>query len=134
MDQDKQLEQLVLTCIDTAQAMLEEYGMVVPFGIRAFNDSDDLKMNCPADKNPADNMDRQIEHVVKELKSFLETEPVFATALVTDLETGDEKGVGLQVETSESAVLFVYPYTKKIDKWVIEEPIQTQQLLATVFS
>jgi len=50
VDQQKQIEKLVLTCIDTAKAMLDEYEQVVPFGIRAFNDSEDLKMNCPGDK------------------------------------------------------------------------------------
>lgn len=133
MDQDKQIEQLVLTCIDTAKAMLDEYGLVVPFGIRAFNDSDDLKMNCPADKNPEDNLDIQVDRIVSELKEFVANEDIFATALVTDLEAGDEQGVGLQVETEISSVLFVYPYTRENDGWVISGPIQTDQLLTTVF-
>ncbi|NOX08184.1 MAG: hypothetical protein GXP22_01630 [Gammaproteobacteria bacterium] len=133
MDQDKKIEQLVLTCIDTAKAMLDEYGLVVPFGIRSFNDSNDLKMNCPADKNPEDNMDLQVDYIVAELKEFVVNEDVFATALVTDLEAGDEKGVGLQIETAMSSVLFVYPYVKDNDEWLISDPIQTDQLLVTVF-
>lgn len=134
MDQDKQIEQLVLTCIDTAKAMLDEYGLVVPFGIRSFNDSDDLKMNCPADKNPEDNLSIQVDRIVSELKEFVLSEDIFATALVTDLEAGNEKGVGLQIETELSSVLFVYPYIKENDEWVISDPIQTDQLLTTVFT
>ena len=34
MDQQKQIEQLVLLCIDTAKEMLKEYKVIVPFGIR----------------------------------------------------------------------------------------------------
>ena len=133
MDQEKQIEQLVLTCIDTAREMLKEYGVIIPFGIRSFNDSEDLKMNCPADKMPEGDSLKQVDNVVSELKDFVAHENIFATAYVTELEADDEKGIGLQIETTESSVLFVYPYSKKDDEWNIEEPIQTNQLLATVF-
>ena len=46
MEQQKQIEQLVLLCIDTAKEMLKEYNAIIPFGIRTFNDSEDMKMNC----------------------------------------------------------------------------------------
>ena len=133
MDQQKQLEQMVLACIDTAKAMLNEYKMVIPFGLRAFEDSEDMKMSCPAEKNPDAGWEEQIEMVVSELKEHVATENISATVLVTELAADDEKGIGLQIETMMSSVLFVYPYKKTDDEWVIEEPIQTDQLLATVF-
>jgi len=71
--------------------------------------------------------------VVAELKEFVLNEEISATVLVTELESEGEKAIGLQVETDLSQVLFVYPYRKKDDDWVIDEPIQTEQLLATVF-
>lgn len=138
MDQEKLMENLVVTCLDTAKAMLDEYKMVIPFGIRAFKEGDDLKMNCPGDKNPEANFDKQIEMVVDELKIFVQNEQIFATALVTELENGNEKAIGLQIETAQSPVLFVYPFYrskehKEGEKWIIDEPIQTDQLLTTVF-
>ncbi|MDX2506514.1 MAG: hypothetical protein QNL62_18825 [Gammaproteobacteria bacterium] len=133
MDQEKLMENLVVTCLDTAKAMLDEYKMVIPFGIRAFKESDDLKMNCPGDKKPEANFDKQIEMVVGELKTFVQNEPIYATALVTELESGDEKAIGMQIETEQSPVLFVYPFHKESEQWIIDEPIQTDQLLATVF-
>ena len=133
MDQEKVIESLVLTCVDTAKAMLDEYGVVVPFGIRAFNDSDDLKMNCPADEQRDDDWIEQINNVVSELKGFVAEESIFATALVTELASDGETGIGLQIETELSSVLFVYPFKKQDDEWKIDEPIQTDQLLATVF-
>jgi hypothetical protein len=133
VDQQKQIENLVLTCIDTARAMLDEYQQVIPFGIRAFNDSEDMKMNCPGDKKPEADWNEQIEMVVAELKEFVLSEKIYATALVTELESEGEKAIGLQVETEMSQVLFVYPYRKEAEDWVIDEPIQTEQLLATVF-
>ena len=133
MDQEKVIESLVLTCVDTAKAMLDEYGVVVPFGIRAFNDSDDLKMNCPADEQRDDDWTEQINNVVSELKGFVAEESIFATALVTELASDGETGIGLQIETELSSVLFVYPFKKQDDEWKIDEPIQTDQLLATVF-
>jgi len=133
MDQQKQIEQMVLSCIDTAKAMLDEYGMVVPFGIRSYTDKEDMKMNCPLENNPDEGWNEQIERVVSELKTFVRDENIFATALVTDLEADGETGIGLQIETELSSVLFVYPYSRKNDEWCIEEPVQTDQLLSTVF-
>lgn len=133
MDLEKQLEKMVLACLDTAQAMLDEYEAVVPFGLRAFNDSEDMKMNCPAEENTTADWNQQIEDVVSELKEFVRTENITATVLVTSLQSDEESGVGLQIETEMSSVLFIYPYKKENDKWVIDEPIQTEQLLATVY-
>ncbi|VAW72574.1 hypothetical protein MNBD_GAMMA10-1682 [hydrothermal vent metagenome] len=134
VDQQKKIEQMVLSCIDTAKAMLEEYEQVIPFGIRAFSDSDDLKMNCPADKNPQAGWSEQIDLVVSELRGFVSNDAICATALVTELESGAEKGLGVQVETELSSVLFVYPFRKQDDEWHIEEPVKTDQLLTTVYS
>ncbi len=133
MENDKKLEQLVLTCIDTAKAMLDEYGVVVPFGIRAYHDSDDLKMNCPGDNEPDAEWDEQINRVVSELKEFVNKENIFATALATELESDGSTGIGLQVESELSSVLFVYPFKKVENEWVIDEPVQTDQLLSCVF-
>ena len=133
MDQEKQLEQLVLTCLDTAKAMLDEYKQVVPFGIRIFNDSEDIKMNCPVDQHQDADWMEQIELVVAELKQFLNSENIAATALVTGVETEDQQGIGLQIETEQSSVLFVYPYARQDNEWKIEEPMQTDQLFSSVF-
>jgi len=51
---------------------------------------------------------------------------------VTELESGDEKAIGLQVETDLSSVLFVYPFRKKNKQWIIDNPIQTDQRLPSV--
>ena len=64
---------------------------------------------------------------------FANLENVFATALVTELESDGESGIGLQIETLDSSVLFVYPFKKETDEWVIDEPVQTDQLLSSVF-
>jgi len=133
LDQQKQLEQMVLACIDTAKAMLTEYQLVIPFGLRAFSDSEDMKMSCPAEKNPEAGWEEQIEMVVTELKEHVANENISATVLVTELASEGEKGIGLQIETVMSSVLFVYPYNKVEDEWVFDEPIQTNQLLSTVF-
>lgn len=133
MDQRKQIEQLVLLCIDTAKEMLKEYQVIIPFGIRTFNDSEDMKMNCPGDKIPESDYSKQIDNVVSELKVFVANENIFATAFVMHLESEGGTGVGLQIETEQSSVLFVYPYRKEDDDWVIDEPIQTDQLMKKVF-
>ncbi len=133
MDKQKQIEKLVLLCIDTAHEMLKEYKVIIPFGIRSFNNSEDMKMNCPGDKNPENEYSEQIESVVRELKEFVAKENIFATAFVMHLDSDGGSGIGLQIETKQSSVLFVYPYRKEAGKWVIDEPIQTNQLMTKVF-
>jgi len=133
MDQKKQIEQLVLLCIDTAKEMLKEYKVIIPFGIRTFSDSEDMKMNCPGDKMPEGDNSKQVNNVVAELKEFIVNENVFATAFVTELESDGDFAIGLQIETEQSSVLFAYPYREQDDDWVIDEPIQTVQLLTRVF-
>ena len=132
MNKEK-LEKLTITCIDTAQAMLDEYGVVVPFGIRAFKDSNDLKMNCPAKEIKDADWVQQIDMVVADLKEYLIKENIVATALVTGMESDEGTGLGLQIETEQGAVLFVYPYKMTGGLWKIDEPIQTQQLLSKVY-
>jgi len=133
MDKQKQIEKLVLLCIDTAHEMLKEYKVIIPFGIRSFNDSEDMKMNCPGDKNPESEYSEQIDNVVSELKEFVANENIFATAFVMHLDSDGGSGIGLQIETEQSSVLFVYPYRNEADEWVIDEPIQTNQLMSKVF-
>ena len=133
MDKQKKIEQLVLICIDTAREMLKEYKMIIPFGIRSFNGSEDMKMNCPADKIPERDHAKQIDEVVSELKAFVAKENIFATAFVMHLESDGDDGIGLQIETEQSSVLFVYPYRKEDGDWLIDEPIQTDMLMTKVF-
>jgi len=132
MNQEKIIEKMVMVCLDTAQAMLEKHEMVVPFGLRAIHDGEDLKMNCPGDKKPEENFNKQIEMVVDELKAYVKHESCYVIAIVTELESGDEKAIGLQVETDLSSVLFVYPFRKKNKQWIIDNPIQTDQRLPSV--
>ncbi len=132
--QHDKIEKIVLSCIDTAKAMLNEYERVIPFGIRSFNDSDDLKMNCPADKNPDANWSEQIELVVSELQGFVRSDDIYATALVTELASDGDTGIGLQIETEVSSVLFVYPFSKQGEEWHIDETVKTDQLLRTVYN
>jgi len=134
MNKEKRIEQLVTVSLNTAKNMLDEYQLVIPFGTRVFCDNEDVKMICPADKHRDADWNEQIDLVAKELRDHIKTENVYATALVTSLEAESEMGIGLQVETELSSVLFVYPYTKKENEWIIDEPIQTEQLLTTVFS
>lgn len=134
MSDEKAIERLAMTALDTARAMLDEYGLVIPFGIRVFHDSEDVKMNCPADQHREADWQEQIDMVAEELRGFIASEQVLATALVTSLQAGEEMGIGLQVETGLSAALFIYPYAQEDGKWNIEqEPVQNEPMLARVF-
>jgi len=132
MNQEEIIEKMVSVCLDTAQAMLEKYEMVIPFGIHTINDGEELKMHCPGDKKPEASFNEQIEMVVDELRELVKNEFCYVTAIVTELESDDEKAIGLQVETDLSSVLFIYPFWKKNEHWIIDNPVQTDQLLPSV--
>ena len=133
MDNDQKLENMVLTCIDTAKAMLSEYELIIPFGIRSFTTNEDFKMNCPSDKHTNADWEEQIQMVVTELKQFVSTESIFSTALVTELESDGQSAIGIQIENELSSVLFVYPFKLQDKDWVVSEPIETEQLLSRVY-
>jgi hypothetical protein len=130
MENDKKMEQLLVSSIQAAQKMLDEYQMIIPFGVKAFLKNEDVKMQCFQEKFPKADWQELINLTATELKKAVKTEELFATTVITELESEGEKGVGIQIETIESAVLFVYPYEKKDDKWLIDEPIQLDVLTA----
>ena len=126
----KKLESMILFSIQVAQEMLDEYETVIPFGIRAFADSDEIKMQCFQEKHPKGNWDELIKTTVNELKKSVEQDDIFATAVVLSVESEDAIGVGLQIDTRKGPALFVYPYHKDEDKWIIDEPSQAEMLIA----
>ncbi|MBT4837572.1 MAG: hypothetical protein HON94_09535 [Methylococcales bacterium] len=130
MDDQKKLEKLTVFCIETAQKMLDEYQSIIPFGAHAYSDKNDIIMKCHQEKYSKDEWQNLIDHTADELRILVKNENIFATVIVTLLESESEKGVGLQIETAQSAALFVYPCKKEEDKWVIDEPEQLEMLIA----
>ena len=122
-EDQKKLERLVLFSIQVAQEMLDEYEAVIPFGVRAFDDSDEVKMQCFQEEHPKANWDELIKTTASELKKSVSEDDIFATAIVLSVESEDAIGIGLQIDTGKGPALFVYPYHKDEDKWVIDEPI-----------
>jgi len=129
-DEQKTLERLVTFSIEVAQNMLNEYETVIPFGVRAFADTDEVKMQCFQEQEPEADWDDLIQKTVSELKQQTADENIFAIAVVLSVESEDLQGIGLQIDTRKGPVLFVYPYQKKAEEWVIEEPIQAEMLIA----
>ena len=124
------LERIVLLSMEVAQKMLDEFETVVPFGVRAFADTDDVEMKCFQDEHPEASWDELLQTTIDELKKSVEEEDIFATAVVLSVESEDKMGIGLQIDTRRAPALFVYPYYKDDGMWVIDEPIQAEVLLA----
>lgn len=135
MDNKKTIERLVLASIDAAQRMLEEQNQVIPFGVLAYAETEDITMKCVSEKYPDADWQELIDATATALKQCVKIENIAATAIVTSLESDSDFGVGIQVETPISAVLFIYPYVKNSNGWVINEPEQADILIAPrVFS
>jgi len=129
-DEQKSLENIVIFSIEVAQKMLNEYGTVVPFGVRAFADSDEVMMRCFQEEQPEASWDELIETTVNKLKESVEEEDIFATAVVLRVESSDTTGIALQIDTRKAPALFVYPYHMQDEQWIIGEPVQADVLLA----
>lgn len=131
INETQTIERLVLYCLDIAQDMLEEYDLVIPFGTRAFADSDDVKMQSYQEQLPEANWGELISFTAEELKKLIKKENIFAVAIVSSIETDDgTMGVGLQLDTRKGPVLFFYPYYRQDDKWFIDEPSKADILVA----
>ena len=129
-NEQKTLERIVAFSMEVAERMLYEYGTVIPFGIRAFADSDDVEMKCFQEEHPEASWDELLQTTVDELKKAVAEEKIFATAIVLSVESEDTIGIGLQIDTHKAPALFVYPYHQQDDGWVIEEPSQAEMLVA----
>ena len=129
-NEEKTLEKLIIFSLEVAQNMLDEYELVIPFGVHALANSEDIKMRCFQEKQPTADWGELIQTTTNELKKTIAQEKIVATAIVLSVEADDQKGIGVQIETPQSPVLFVYPYHKEEDKWVIDEPTQAQMLIA----
>ena len=124
------LERIVLLSMEVAQKMLDEYGTVVPFGVRALADSEDVLMKCFQEEYPEASWDDLLQTTIDELKKSVEEEDIFATAVVLSVESEDSMGIGLQIDTRKEPALFVYPYHQDGGIWEIGEPIRAETLLA----
>jgi len=124
------LERIVMLCMQAAQKMLDEYGTVVPFGVRAHADSEDVLMKCFQEEYPEASWDDLLQTTIDELKKSVKEEDIFATAVVLSVESEGSMGIGLQIDTRKEPALFVYPYHNADDIWEIDEPVRAEMLLA----
>jgi len=129
-NEQKSLEKVVALSIEVAHKMLDEYETVIPFCVRAFADSDDVMMQCFQEEQPEASWDELVQTTVDRLKQLAEEEELFATAVVLIVESGDGMGIGLQIDTRQAPALFVYPFHKQDEQWIIAEPMQAEILVA----
>ncbi len=122
MTDEKLMENVVLFGLEAATKMLNEYGSVIPFCVSGNLETEELRMKCYREEFPEDEWHDLILSTAQEIRSAIQIEKISIAALVTTLESKDSTGIGFQVDTPLSSVLFVYPYKKVKGEWKIEEP------------
>ncbi len=129
MTDDKTTETLVTATLNAAQQMIERQGQVVPFGVSIDCGTQAVTMSCFRDDYPDMDWGELLELTAGKLGKIAKNgELIFA--IVTTLENGDEKAVGLQLETPDSCKLFAYPYQENAGVVSISEPVPLNSYIA----
>ncbi len=134
MENEKKIEQLIILGLETAKKLIESHKTVIPFGVRVFNDNEEVSLCNYYEAVPDADWNELIEHTITKLKEFAQKEDICATGIFTTLENGDDTAVGIQIETPQTAKLFIFPYTISEDAKVTikeAEPIQSEALIAS---
>ncbi len=135
MEDEAILQRLVIASLEAAERMLKEHQTVIPFGVRASADTEDVKISCYHEKLPGADWQELIDHTVGKLKEHVASEDVHSTAIVTTLEADERSAIGIQIETPAGSKLFIYPFFLNGSEGVsIDEPIQSEgQIAGRVF-
>jgi hypothetical protein len=109
--------------------LLRKQGTVLPFGLTLDAAGDNPRTWFPRDQLPRASWDELLDATVGHLERSSGSADVGAIALATTLESGDESGLGIQVETRTSSLFLVYPYSGSGQSWSLKEPQTAEGLL-----
>jgi|GEM_PF-7080360 len=128
MDAQLAAEKLSFVALSLAGDVLEQTGTVPPLGILLAPEDDDIFTYYPHDLHRSASWDELITLVVSELRDQAANEEYIAAAVVTVLESGDDRAIGIQIETQETAIALIAPYKKTDEGWKISPLSQTDRL------
>jgi hypothetical protein len=113
MDNDELVEKAVYVASEAAKLLLQKHGTVLPFALTLDSGGDNVKTYFPADKLPGAEPGELVDAAVTHLEQCIRSTDVGVIALGTELVSGEQAGLGIQVETRSSSLFIVYPYTGK---------------------
>lgn len=129
MDEEELLEKGLYVATEAAKLLLGKQGTVLPFALTMDAAGEDVRTYFPADERPGAAPDELVEAVVSHLEQRIRSKGVGVMALATELVSGDQAGLGVQVETRTASVFLVYPYSGKGRGQKLGEPQAAEGLL-----
>lgn len=129
MGNDELLEKALYVATEAAKLLLKEHGTVLPFALTLDSRGDDVKTYFPADKLPGAEPGELVDAAASYLEQCIHSTDVGVIALGTELVSGEQAGLGVQIETRSTSIFLVYPYTGKGRKQQLGKPEAAEGLL-----
>lgn len=129
MDNGELVGKTLYVASELAELLLQKHGTVLPFALTLDSQGDDVKTYFPRDQMPEAGWDELVDAAVTHLEQCIRSTDVGAIALATELVSGEQAGLGVQVETRSTRLFLVYPYTGKGRSQRLGEPGEAEGLL-----
>jgi hypothetical protein len=129
MDNDELVGKALYVATEAAKLLLQKQGTVLPFALTLDSQGDDVKTYFPRDKMPEAGWEELVDAAVSHLEQCIRSTDVGVIALGTELASGEQEGLGVQVETRSTSVFIVYPYTGKGRNQQLGKPEAAEGLL-----
>jgi len=129
MDNEELVGKALYVATESAKLLLKEHGTVLPFALTLDSRGDDVRTYFPADKLPRAEPGELVDAAVSHLEQCIRSTDVGVIALGTELVSGEQAGLGVQIETRSTSLFIVYPYTGKGRSQQLGEPEAAEGLL-----
>ncbi len=129
MNEEELLGKTLYVASESAKHLLKAHGTVLPFALTLDDQGDQVKTYFPRDQRPGAVWEELVEAAVLHLTRCIQSTQVGAIALATELVSGDQSGVGIQVETRSSSLFLIYPYLGTWRNRSMGEPGRAEGLL-----
>jgi hypothetical protein len=129
MDNDELLEKALYVATEAAKLLLREHGTILPFALTLDSQGDNVKTYFPADTLPGAEPGELVNAAVSHLEQWIRSTGVGVIALGTELVSGEQAGLGVQIETRSTSLFIVYPYSGKGRSQQLGKPEAAEGLL-----
>lgn len=116
------VEKLLYISREVAEDLLKKTGEVAVFGLTLDANGDSPFTYYPLDDFPRASAEELVDLVSAELRRRAQSGTVGAASIVTTLVNGTKRAFAVQLETTSSVALLIYPYRKTVSGWHIDQP------------
>jgi hypothetical protein len=131
LNADEFMDKLMYVAAESGKGILKKTGRVFPFGISLNTDGENVRSYYPRDEHPSASWEQLMAYVEAEMRNRAQQPAIGGIAMVTELESGTERGMSVHAETNEQLSAAIYPFRKRLIGWHFYE---TQHGAESIFS